>query len=111
MESHDPSQQIEAAHAAAGEQWAERALECVRLLAHVQPEIISGDLWEYVGMPPSGEGRAIGGVMRRAANRGYIQKTDKTVEWRPYLPEMTGNLGRTTTVWKSLIYEGDREAI
>lgn len=102
--NHDPSADIEAAHSNAGAAWTAQTLEIVQMVAIDQVELATEDIWEYVDMPPSGEARAMGGVFRRAAGLGWIEKTDRTKVWKPYKSGMTGNLGRTTTVWRSKIY-------
>lgn len=68
-----------AALAGAPDEWGDRARRAVAHLAARRPTTFSSeDLIRLVGMPPAGDGRAVGAILGAAARRGLIQRVGET---------------------------------
>lgn len=80
-------------------EWKRQALAVVQRLAQQRAEFISEDAWPY--LPPVREPRALGGIMRTAQARGWIEPTDRVVP----SPSKVGH-GRPSRVWRSRLYPG-----
>ena len=85
--------------------WKAAADRAVYAIAHVQEFLTSEDVRVHVAKFYPGvdthEQRALGWVMRRAADRGLIQKH----AYKPY--ESPSRHSGTATVWRSLVYNDD----
>ena len=81
----------------AGEQWKAKALEAVRRAALCNTTVLVTDVWMRLD-EATYDARAIGGVMREAARRGWLTNTG---QWhKSSIPE---HHGRPLTVWRSNI--------
>lgn len=78
-------------------EWADRALEAVRVTALAAPEFISDDVWATAGLEIPKNARALGPIFRKAALIGWIKKTDRM------RPSVRSHLSGKP-VWSSLIY-------
>jgi hypothetical protein len=67
---------MQAVDAAADKNWKEEALATVKSLAQTQKEFSADNVWE-AGLTPTTEPRALGPVLRRAVNLGYIRGTER----------------------------------
>ena len=92
---------IERAGRHADQDWMERALEKVAVVAQHFDEFTTDDLWD-AGLESTRENRALGAVMRRAVARKWITKTDRVRSSRLH----KRNHGRSISVWKSNLYGG-----
>lgn len=85
------------------DEWRALALETVRQIAQSRRTFTAPDVWEHLPLPESGNGYALGGVMRRAVGRGYIESTGEYVAWTPGKQSMSGH-AQTAAVWRSRIF-------
>ena len=88
---------IATAEKGASEHWLEEATCAVRLAASRAEEITTDDVWRLLPSPPP-EPRALGCAMRRAAARGYIEKTSRT-----RASKRAECHGRDVRVWRSKV--------
>jgi len=79
--------------------WITLAVEEIRRLARVRPELTSADVWQRIRPEPP-ERRAMGSAFRQAQRLGLLKPTDH------YVPQ--GSHGRPIRVWKSLVFDGER---
>jgi hypothetical protein len=86
---------IERVETGASEEWKGDAVETIRLLALERVAFTSEDVWEALATKPK-EPRAMGAVMRRAHDAGYISPIN---EWR--LAEDPVRHRRPLRVWQS----------
>ena len=101
---------IERSYSAAGEEWQEKALFRVFEIACVKQEFTTDDVWNSgLELPPSGEPRAIGGVITRAKSMKIIKQSHCTECGQPKrtLTVREEANDRPVNVWTSLVYEGD----
>lgn len=70
---------MDAALNGAPDDWSERARRVVAVLAARRPSTFSSeDLIREVGMPPEGDGRAVGSIIGGAARKGLIERVGET---------------------------------
>ena len=87
----------------AGEEWNEAALRAVRRTAEQMYELIVDDVWERMptSVAPTHDLRAMGPVMIRALNAGWIAKT----ETYRHSKKLTSH-GVPRRLWRSRLVEG-----
>lgn len=93
---------MERAEVGAGKPWIDHALECVWLVAEGSERFTTDDIWAVLGVGTITEPRAMGPVMREAAKRGWITKTDRTQKSKR--PDCHA---RPLAIWLSNIYAAD----
>jgi hypothetical protein len=90
--------------------WAERAYLAIIRCATKRREFICDDVWQYLApedRPPLWpKPKALGRPMQRAAKDGFIRATDRT---RP--TKNRARHGSPVTVWASLCFEAESEAV
>jgi hypothetical protein len=86
-----------AAHAEAD--WTTRARAAVEHVARSQPEMCSDDVWR-TGLEKPREARALGPVMRWAAQRGLVVRTATFRQ-----SAQAGCHAMDVRVWRSLVYK------
>lgn len=80
--------------------WKQKAYIVVMNVARTHQEVTPDEIWA-AGLEKPEEARALGGVMRRAREKGLIEKTGRV---RPTTqPESHAT---DVTIWKSNIFEG-----
>lgn len=89
---------IQRASTNADPEWKELAMEIIMKLSRTNLEITADDVWE-AGLPETRENRALGGVMRDAAKRKIIQKTNMVQNSR----RVKHNHARPIHIWKCLL--------
>jgi hypothetical protein len=90
------SHEVERVADNAGPEWRAQALEAVRHAAEAQDFIIITDVWRRMPDMPIYDGRAIGQIMRRAKQLGWITPTG---QYKPSpVPE---HHGRPLLIWRS----------
>lgn len=82
--------------------WVDTAEFVILWLAKERDELTSDDVWDHLHDVPT-EPRAMGAAFSRAAGRGAIEATDRTVRSRRPACHR-----RPVRVWKSLVVEGGR---
>lgn len=83
--------------------WLDRMYDAIKACAQENREFICDDAWRYASEQDRGfaKPKALGGVFRKAANDGLIEKTDRV--------RLTANAARHRSpvpVWRSRIYRG-----
>lgn len=93
-DADEAAEAIERAHRNAQEEWQERARSMVTTVANAYPESFTADdVWDCGLEQPPNDPRALGGVFRRLAREGLIEKTGRfarshrrhstpLIEWR-----------------------------
>jgi hypothetical protein len=92
-------QGIRAAVRHADPTWLGDALSVVHYLARTRRDLTTDDVWGLLGNRVPAEPRALGGVMRRAARKGWIRVSDR---WR--LSDRAENHRRPIRVWDSVLH-------
>lgn len=86
------------------QKWLDDALETVRRLAERAPEMTTEDVRDVLETLPRDPRSGLSVLMNRAAERGYIARTDETT---PCRRKQSG--GRRLRVWRSrLFHTGER---
>lgn len=95
---------IERGTANANEDWKEMALECVRVVATKQQTFTVNEVREMVEKSPikTHSLLALGGVMRKANNLGWIEGTDERA------PSLVTH-GSLVQVWRSRLYKPEEQ--
>lgn len=88
---------VERSYAAADDDWRDRASSAITRCASKYAEFTTDEVWAE-GLEQPLEGRALGGVMRRAARDGIIKKTD-----RVRLSTNPIRHRRPMAVWQSMV--------
>lgn len=88
------------AEAGAGEDWITYSLHAVCQVAQSMAEFVTDDVYDVMQRDCPGDMRAMGPVMIRAANAGYIEKTDRVKNTR-----RPSSHYRPVTVWRSLLFK------
>jgi hypothetical protein len=83
-------------------QWLDVALEAVRQTCLRRGYFICDDVWEIGELPSTREDRALGPVMKRAANNKWCVKTDRMR--KSIRSHLSGK-----PVWRSMLFSGDAE--
>lgn len=86
------------------ERWKKLAIESIEKLARRQQFFTTDDVWEHLEMSgcSTHENRAMGSMMRKACNEGWILATDN------YIPTRRPDAHRRPVrVWESKIYQAE----
>lgn len=85
----------------ASQEWIERARATVEQLARDHPTFIADDVW-LAGLPKPSEARALGSIMKWAAEAGLIVGT------ADFIPSsQRGSHCVPRRVWRSLVYQAE----
>ena len=88
---------VAAVEAHANPDWKDEAERVIDLLAATRQHFTTDDVWQRLGHVSTHEPRAMGALMKRAANRGVIRATDGwATSTRPECH------GRPIRVWRSV---------
>lgn len=102
----NPSEQLdlftalEKVEQAANQEWLQRATERVRYLCQTRYEWCSDDVWSYLDTLDivTGDNRALGAVIRKAAMDGWCAGTDRVVK-----SKRPACHSRPVALWQSLL--------
>jgi hypothetical protein len=101
----ETNEAIERGYSAANSEWKTQALQCVEKLARVHKEFVSYDVFLATKQVSSSthDLRAIGGLIREAARRGWIAQSGRYAKNK-------NRHGSPCPIWKSLLYQDIAEA-
>jgi uracil-DNA glycosylase family 4 len=100
---------IDAADAGVSDEWKSQADAALRSVAVRQRELTTDDVWSLIDHPPSGDPRAVAGVMDRAKRAGLVRPTGRFRK-----SSDSECHARDKRVWESLVCGGgsdDRTAV
>ncbi len=76
--------------------WKTKAMYAVFRVARERDEFTSDDVWDWGELPRTRENRALGPILRAAAGRGWIVRTERTAKTR-----QVSRHGTDVRIWKS----------
>lgn len=98
---------VEGSYANSPDAWKDEAQTIVKQVAGEFPTFTSEDVWDRLSAPETGDGSALGGVMRRAVKAGWIE----LIEGVTVPARIDTKHKRPTRVWRSKLHPDYRPTI